>query len=603
MRLSLVTWLWLPCVCAQDPAPGDRPRFVHERDLFSSHGDSHSLRFSPDGSLLASGGDRGDVVVLDVATGELRGRFEASDHWIGALRFSPEGRRLAVGGRTLTLWDLAAGIELAQVPLAMPTALDWSRDGVHLAWIADNHTAVLARADALDDQRTFALADDTAADVVAFSPDNRLLAIGKRSGATTVFDVASGAVVERHQQSDWVHDLAWLADGRLLRLGFRGSLSGLDQNPRTLGKFAYQMVADPTGTEVMVRTDEDIVGLRAGQEVWRQTGGGPIALHQDQRQWAMARAGTIELRRADELLRTLAGAHREAPRGAALAGDGRLVMLRSKTLQVFDTASCLPIPVDGLPSDAELLDNHVGVEFALLLPPGGPTKLQYLAIDRVAGRPAAARLVREVALNVAWRTENDDLSPTFLTTDQRWFGHADQLLNLDEPDRSWRLDRLLVNQTVLAAGHAIAREALRSSIVGAPGRGKVMAFAPGGHRLAERRLEVAPDQLATAPDGTTVALLTGTGITLLHAPDLGEVGDIAGSWHCLLWLDERHLLGSTHDGRLQILALPNGAIVAEAELGSWARTLHWHLERRLLLAGTSDRLRLFRVELPAPTPR
>lgn len=289
-------------------------------------------------------------------------------------------------------------------------------------------------------------------------------------------------------------------------------------------------------------------------------------------------------------------------RAAALSGDGRLVLLRAKGLQVFDTATGLPLAVDGLPADGELIGDHVGAEFALLRPPGAPTSLQYWAVDRIDGR-GKARLVRETTLRLTWRSANDDLSPPFLSADQRWLGHGDQLLNLDEPDRSWRLDRLLVNQIVLAADHAIAREALHSSIAGAPGRGKLLAFAAGGRKVAERHLDVAPDELATAPDGVTVALLTRAGITMLRAPDLGQTGEIDGSWHRVLWLDDHHLLGSTHDGRLQVLDTPTGAVLAEAGLGSWARSLHWHHDRGLLLAAGADRLRLFRLELPTRTPR
>ncbi len=54
-------------------------------------GVSHALAFSPNGDLLASGGELGEVLWIDVASRRVVATLETGSHWVGAIAFSPDG--------------------------------------------------------------------------------------------------------------------------------------------------------------------------------------------------------------------------------------------------------------------------------------------------------------------------------------------------------------------------------------------------------------------------------------------------------------------------------------------------------------------------------
>ncbi|MBI2775162.1 WD40 repeat domain-containing protein [Candidatus Dependentiae bacterium] len=74
---------------------------------------AHSVKFSPDGKMVASGGQDFSVIIWDLATGNKLKTLTGHSHIINSVAFSPDGTKLASGGNDgFIVWDLATGNKL-----------------------------------------------------------------------------------------------------------------------------------------------------------------------------------------------------------------------------------------------------------------------------------------------------------------------------------------------------------------------------------------------------------------------------------------------------------------------------------------------------------
>lgn len=146
-----------------------------------------SVRFSPDGKLLATGAEDRRIRIWDIAKKRIRHIFDGHQQEIYSLDFSRDGRLIVSGSgdKTTRIWDMY-----------------------------DNSCKILTITDA------DSLNNDAGVTSVTISPDASLVAAGSLDSIVRIWDVASGTLLERLRgHRDSVYSVAFTPDGKGLVSG------------------------------------------------------------------------------------------------------------------------------------------------------------------------------------------------------------------------------------------------------------------------------------------------------------------------------------------------------------------------------------------------
>jgi WD40 repeat protein len=186
---------------------------------------SDGLAFSRDGTRIIGGTYEG-TYVWDVKTGSILETFNAPRRRIRhGVVLDPDGRALlGTSDGIVSLWDPDGGRRLGRRfvwsregkgCLSNPCSVIDPRGALMATSYGDGTTALVdLRTKRLD--RTLPARDGDLAGGISFSSDGRRLATGGTAGSVTIWDTASGAVVDRLRYADPVWWTAISPDGRLL---------------------------------------------------------------------------------------------------------------------------------------------------------------------------------------------------------------------------------------------------------------------------------------------------------------------------------------------------------------------------------------------------
>jgi WD40 repeat protein/serine/threonine protein kinase len=155
--------------------------------IIQSTGRIFHMALSPDEKLLATSSLEEQVLLWEISTGELKGKFLGHSALVKKVEFSPDGSLLATASydQTIGLWDVATRREVRRLKghENEVNAVAFSPDGKWLASGSIDSTLRLWRVDRRSQVETVLRAR-----TIAYSADGRLVAFGNQSNRVDLWD-------------------------------------------------------------------------------------------------------------------------------------------------------------------------------------------------------------------------------------------------------------------------------------------------------------------------------------------------------------------------------------------------------------------------------
>ncbi|MFN8443801.1 MAG: BTAD domain-containing putative transcriptional regulator [Caldilineaceae bacterium] len=203
---------------SQQTGDSSEPKWNTPLILAGHHKEVHSVAFSPDGMLVASGGIDPVIHLWESQSGKLRLVLQGHQGWVRLLHFTPDGNHLISCSNdwTIRLWDVRSGECLKTVKA---TESVWSfavvpnqpATGNQQLLVSAGTSGTARLMDLLTGETIYILHGHTNWVVsLAISPDGSLLATGSADQTVRIWDLASGEL--RHCLTGhhaWVYALAF----------------------------------------------------------------------------------------------------------------------------------------------------------------------------------------------------------------------------------------------------------------------------------------------------------------------------------------------------------------------------------------------------------
>ena len=179
-----------------------------------------SVKFSPDGSVLAVGGYQ-DVRLIEPASGKILATLSGHTDYVRSIAFSPDGKRIAAAGGApqlfgeIRIWDVQSHqlLKTMRGHKDCIYSIAWSPDGKLIASGSYDRMVKLWDPETGSELRNLQDHID-AVFAVAFSPDGKRLASASQDRTVKIWDVAGGKrLYTLSDASDGLTSLAYSPSG------------------------------------------------------------------------------------------------------------------------------------------------------------------------------------------------------------------------------------------------------------------------------------------------------------------------------------------------------------------------------------------------------
>ena len=250
----------------------DTGRRVQLRTLAGHTDTVKSVVFSPDGQTLASASLDRTTRLWRASTGALMGVLRGRSE-VKSVAFR-NNSILATGGSdsTLTLWDVGRLTRIAVLRghTSPVESVAFSVNGRSLASGSRDGTVRLWDVDRRDEVRKLDTEQPVQSLSVAFSPDGRLLSSADSSGWVRLWTVKDGGLVRSFRIRDWATSVAFAPDGHTLAVGSANKLVMLvdvrnGRRIKTLrdhGNWVRSVAFSPDGRTLASGGDDNLLALR-----------------------------------------------------------------------------------------------------------------------------------------------------------------------------------------------------------------------------------------------------------------------------------------------------------------------------------------------------
>ena len=205
---------------------------LQELALLTGHTSSvRSVAFSPDSTILASGGSQdGTIRLWDVNTGTQIKKITGHEYRVNTVAFSPDGTTLASGSSdnvtrssddTIRLWDVNTGTQIKKITGHTENVVSvvFSPDGTTLASGSWDGTIRLWDVNTGTELKKIA-GHTGSVSSVAFSPDGQTIASGSWDDTIHLWDVNTGNEIKKITgHTSGVHSVAFSPDGQTIASG------------------------------------------------------------------------------------------------------------------------------------------------------------------------------------------------------------------------------------------------------------------------------------------------------------------------------------------------------------------------------------------------